>query len=308
MEKFVELGPERISLSEIRSYNIHNDKLCIETDYEYLTYKKEDIENFDLVIKYLDDNLDINNSKTNVSKLETIEPKTSLDITWDDILKGNIFNTDETSFIPITVITYINTSDTEIDKLNVLNNILKLMKENIEEFNPRSSLSKFRKLIDFDNDGFIKGFIINNDFWAIQYGLTNGFNYLMIEVIKQLYSVIKCKNLINDIPEFNWDVEQKINHKFQLDDVEISLIIDLISGKLFSKLHLSEIEQLDFNLESKEIINTYFDLKDIYMKAFLRDITNNIIEERNPYMKFSALRILFCFNINRECGIDQSIG
>lgn len=308
MEKFVELGTERISLSEIRSYNIHNDKLCIETDYEYLTYKKEDIENFDLVIKYLDDNLDINNSKTNVSKLETIESKTSLDITWDDILKGNIFNTDETSLIPITVITYINTSDTEIDKLNVLNNILKLMKENIEEFNPRSSLSKFRKLIDFDNDGFIKGFIINNDFWAIQYGLTNGFNYLMIEVIKQLYSVIKCKNLINDIPEFNWDVEQKINHKFQLDDVEISLIIDLISGKLFSKLHLSEIEQLDFNLESKEIINTYFDLKDIYMKAFLRDITNNIIEERNPYMKFSALRILFCFNINRECGIDQSIG
>lgn len=308
MEKFVELGTERISLSEIRSYNIHNDKLCIETDYEYLTYKKEDIENFDLVIKYLDDNLDINNSKTNVSKLETIESKTSLDITWDDILKGNIFNTDETSLIPITVITYINTSDTEIDKLNILNNILKLMKENIEEFNPRSSLSKFRKLIDFDNDGFIKGFTINNDFWVIQYGLTNGFNYLMIEVIKQLYSVIKCKNLINDIPEFNWDVEQKINHKLQLDDVEISLIIDLISGKLFSKLHLSEIEQLDFNLESKEIINTYFDLKDIYMKAFLRDITNNIIEERNPYMKFSALRILFCFNINRECGIDQSIG
>ena len=308
MEKFVELGTEIISLSEIRSYNIHNDKLCIETDYEYLTYKKEDIENFDLVIKYLDDNLDINNSKTNVSKLETIESKTSLDITWDDILKGNIFNTDETSLIPITVITYINTSDTEIDKLNVLNNILKLMKENIEEFNPRSSLSKFRKLIDFDNDGFIKGFTINNDFWAIQYGLTNGFNYLMIEVIKQLYSVIKCKNLINDTPEFDWDVEQKINHKLQLDDVEISLIIDLISGKLFSKLHLSEIEQLDFNLESKEIINTYFDLKDIYMKAFLRDITNNIIEERNPYMKFSALRILFCFNINRECGIDQSIG
>lgn len=308
MEKFVELGTERISLSEIRSYNIHNDKLCIETDYEYLTYKKEDIENFELVIKYLDDNLDINNSKTNVSKLETIESKTSLDITWDDILKGNIFNTDETSLIPITVITYINTSDTEIDKLNVLNNILKLMKENIEEFNPRSSLSKFRKLIDFDNDGFIKGFTINNDFWAIQYGLTNGFNYLMIEVIKQLYSVIKCKNLINDIPEFSWDVEQKINHKLQLDDVEISLIIDLISGKLFSKLHLSEIEQLDFNLESKEIINTYFELKDIYMKAFLRDITNNIIEERNPYMKFSALRILFCFNINRECGIDQSIG
>jgi hypothetical protein len=308
MEKFVELGTERISLSEIRSYNIHNDKLCIETDYEYLTYKKEDIENFDLVIKYLDDNLDINNSKTNVSKLETIESKTSLDITWDDILKGNIFNTDETSLIPITVITYINTSDTEIDKLNVLNNILKLMKENIKEFNPRSSLSKFRKLIDFDNDGFIKGFTINNDFWAIQYGLTNGFNYLMIEVIKQLYSVIKCKNLINVIPEFSWDVEQKINHKLQLDDVEISLIIDLISGKLFSKLHLSEVEQLDFNLESKEIINTYFDLKDIYMKAFLRDITNNIIEERNPYMKFSALRILFCFNINRECGIDQSIG
>lgn len=231
-----------------------------------------------------------------------------MDITWDDILKGNIFNTDETSLIPITVITYINTSDTEIDKLNVLNNILKLMKENIEEFNPISSLSKFRKLIDFDNDGFIKGFTINNDFWAIQYGLTNGFNYLMIEVIKQLYSVIKCKNLINDIPEFSWDVEQKINHKLQLDDVEISLIIDLISGKLFSKLHLSEIEQLDFNLESKEIINTYFELKDIYMKAFLRDITNNIIEERNPYMKFSALRILFCFNINRECGIDQSIG
>lgn len=308
MEKFVELGTERISLSEIRSYNIHNDKLCIETDYEYLTYKKEDIENFDLVIKYLDDNLDINNSKTNVSKLETIESKTSLDITWDDILKGNIFNTDETSLIPITVITYINTSDTEIDKLNVLNNILKLMKKNIEEFNPISSLSKFRKLIDFDNDGFIKGFTINNDFWAIQYGLTNGFNYLMIEVIKQLYSVIKCKNLINDIPEFSWDVEQKINHKLQLDDVEISLIIDLISGKLFSKLHLSEIEQLDFNLESKEIINTYFELKDIYMKAFLRDITNNIIEEHNPYMKFSALRILFCFNINRECGIDQSIG
>lgn len=308
MEKFVELGTERISLSEIRSYSIHNDKLCIETDYDYLTYKKEDIENFDLVVKYLDDNLAINNSKTDISKLETIEPKTSLDITWDDIIKGNIFNTDETSLIPITVITYIGTSDTETDKLNVLNNILKLMKENIKEFSPRSSLSKFRKLIDFDDDEFIKGFTINNDFWAIQYGLTNGFNYLMIEVIKQLYSIIKCENLINDIPEFNWNVEQKINHKLQLDDAETSLIMDLISGKLFSKLHLSEIEQLDFNLESKEIINTYFELKDIYMKAFLRDITNNIIEERNPYMKFSALRILFCFNINRECGIDQSIG
>ena len=130
MEKFVKLGTERISLSEIRSYNIHNDKLCIETDYEYLTYKKEDIENFDLVIKYLDDNLDINNSKTNVSKLETIESKTSLDITWDDILKGNIFTGDLEliNFLDITEETENNT-EKEQYFLKVLETIYKENKD-----------------------------------------------------------------------------------------------------------------------------------------------------------------------------------
>ena len=45
MEKFVKLGTERIRLSEIKSYSAADGDLCIETEDDYFTYYKEDIEN-----------------------------------------------------------------------------------------------------------------------------------------------------------------------------------------------------------------------------------------------------------------------
>ena len=57
MEKFVKLGTERIRLSEIKSYSAADGDLCIETEDDYFTYYKEDIENLDAIIKYLDSEL-----------------------------------------------------------------------------------------------------------------------------------------------------------------------------------------------------------------------------------------------------------
>ena len=54
MERFIKLGTERIRLSEIKSYSIADGDLCIETEDDYFTYYKEDVENLDAVIKYLD--------------------------------------------------------------------------------------------------------------------------------------------------------------------------------------------------------------------------------------------------------------
>lgn len=72
MEKFIKLGEERIAVSEIKSYTTRGDELSIETENDYFTYKKDDIKNYDLVIRYLDDMLTINNNKINVSALEPI--------------------------------------------------------------------------------------------------------------------------------------------------------------------------------------------------------------------------------------------
>lgn len=160
MEKFVKLGEERIAVSEIKSYTTRGDELSIETENDYFTYKKDDIKNYDLVIRYLDDMLTINNCKIDVSTLSAIEPKTSLDFTWDDILKGNIFNTPDTELVPITVFNTTTADANKIGKLNVLNHMLKLMKENIKGFDSRTSLFTFGIFVEFDDNGFIKNFNI----------------------------------------------------------------------------------------------------------------------------------------------------
>lgn len=307
MERFIKLGEERIAVSEIKSYTTRGDELSIETENDYFTYKKDDIKNYDLVIRYLDDMLTINNCKIDISTLSAIEPKTSLDFTWDDILKGNIFNTPDTELVPITIFN-TNTADAnKIGKLNVLNHMLKLMKENIKGFDSRTSLFTFGIFVEFDDNGFIKNFNIPEDYWSSKYNLTSAFNYMMIKVVRCLYYAMVYAKVLEDIPEFSWDVEKKIWHangNLRLDEEEISLIVELISGELFAKLHLTENKQLTLSRGSKEIIDTYFKLEDIYMDNFLKEIPYNILEESNLFAKFIALRSLFCFTINIECGID----
>lgn len=307
MERFIKLGEERIAISEIKSYTTKGDELSIETENDYFTYKKDDIKNYDLVIRYLDDMLTINNNKIDVSTLEPIEPKTSLDFTWDDILKGNIFNTPDTELVPITIFNTITSDVNKIGKLNVLNHMLKLMKENIKGFDSRTSLFVFGIFVEFDDDGFIKNFNMPEDYWPSKYNLTSAFNYMMIEVVRCLYYAMVYAKVLEDIPEFNWDVEKKIWHangNLRLDEDEISLIMKLISGELFAELRLTENKQLTLSRGSKEIIDTYFKLEDIYMDNFLKEIPYNILEESNLFAKFIALRSLFCFAINIECSID----
>lgn len=190
MEKFVKLGTERIRLSEIKSYSAADGDLCIETEDDYFTYKKEDIENLDAVIKYLDSELvvdvtKINTPKIDISKLEPIEPETTLNITWEDILKGNIFNKKEISLIPFTVYDFVEDHN-KIYKLNVLNHMLKLMKDNIPGFDSRSSLFTFGTLLEFNDTGFINKFNLRTDNFVIKYNLLGSFNYVMIMVVKQL--------------------------------------------------------------------------------------------------------------------------
>lgn len=309
MEKFVKLGEERIRLSEIKSYSATDGDLCIETEDDYFTYYKEDVENLDAVIKYLDSELVVDVTKTDtpkidVSTLSAIEPKTSLDITWDDILKGNIFNKKETSLIPFTLYDFDDDYN-KIYKLNVLNHMLKLMKDNIPGFDSRSSLFSFGTLLEFDDNGFISKFNPRPNNFVIKYNLLGSFNYLMIMVVKQLYNYMISTGYL-EIPEFDWDVEERLwsrNGDLRLEEEEIDLIMKLINGELIDELNLLKVKEITINMTSKKIIDAYFDLSFIMTNNFKREMPYNIIDETDPLKKFISLRSLFSNVINNECGI-----
>lgn len=313
MEKFVKLGTERIRLSEIKSYSAADGDLCIETEDDYFTYYKEDVENLDVIIKYLDSELVVDVSKADtakidISKLEAVEPKTSLDFTWDDILKGNIFNTKETTLIPITIYDFIDPYYYNIYKLNVINHMLKLMKENIPGFDSRSTLLSFRTLLEFDSDGFIKGFNLRPNYFTIRYDLLSSFNYWIIMVVKQLYKYIISTGHLKELPEFDWDAEERLwsrNGDLRLEEDEITLIMKLISGKLFNELNILGVREIKIDMTSRNIINTYFDLTDILINNFKREVPYNITDENNTLRKFVLLRNSFCDAINSECGIYE---
>lgn len=308
MEKFVKLGTERIRLSEIKSYSAADGDLCIETEDDYFTYYKEDIENLDAIIKYLDSELvvdvtKVDTPKIDVSTLSAIEPKTTLDITWEDILKGNIFNKKETSLIPFTLYDFDDDYN-KIYKLNVLNHMLKLMKDNIQGFDSRSSLFSFGTLLEFDDNGFISKFNPRPNNFVIKYDLLGSFNYLMIMVVKQLYKYMIFAGY--EIPEFDWDVEERLwsrNGDLRLEEEEIDLIMKLINGELIDELNLLKVNEIKINMTSKKIIDKYFELSEIMIDNFKREIPYNIIDETDPLKKFILLRSLFSDAINNECGI-----
>lgn len=308
MEKFVKLGTERIRLSEIKSYSAADGDLCIETEDDYFTYYKEDIENLDDIIKYLDSELVVDVTKVDapkidVSTLSAIEPKTTLDITWDDILKGNIFNKKETSLIPFTLYDFDDDYN-KIYKLNVLNHMLKLMKDNIPGFDSRSILFSFGTLLEFDDNGFISKFNPRPNNFVIKYDLLGSFNYLMIMVVKQLYKYMIFAGY--EIPEFDWDVEERLwsrNGDLRLEEEEIDLIMKLINGELIDELNLLKVNEIKINMTSKKIIDKYFELSEIMIDNFKREIPYNIIDETDPLKKFILLRSLFSDAINNECGI-----
>ena len=309
MEKFVKLGTERIRLSEIKSYSAADGDLCIETEDDYFTYYKEDIKNLDDVIKYLDSELvvdvtKVDKPKIDVSTLSAIEPKTTVDITWDDILKGNIFNKKETSLIPFTLYDFDDDYN-KIYKLNVLNHMLKLMKDNIPGFDSRSSLFSFGTLLEFDDNGFISKFNPRPNNFVIKYNLLGSFNYLMIMVVKQLYNYMISTGYL-EIPEFDWDVEERLwsrNGDLRLEEEEIDLIMKLINGELIDELNLLKVKEITINMTSKKIIDAYFDLSFIMTNNFKREMPYNIIDETDPLKKFISLRSLFSNVINNECGI-----
>lgn len=308
MEKFVKLGTERIRLSEIKSYSAADGDLCIETEDDYFTYYKEDIENLDDIIKYLDSELVVDVTKVDapkidVSTLSAIEPKTTLDITWDDILKGNIFNKKETSLIPFTLYDFDDDYN-KIYKLNILNHMLKLMKDNIPGFDSRSILFSFGTLLEFDDNGFISKFNPRPNNFVIKYDLLGSFNYLMIMVVKQLYKYMIFAGY--EIPEFDWDVEERLwsrNGDLRLEEEEIDLIMKLINGELIDELNLLKVNEIKINMTSKKIIDKYFELSEIMIDNFKREIPYNIIDETDPLKKFILLRSLFSDAINNECGI-----
>lgn len=311
MEKFVKLGTERIGLSEIKSYSAADGNLCIETEDDYFTYYKEDIENLDDIIKYLDSELVVDVTKVDapkidVSTLSAIEPKTTLDITWDDILKGNIFNKKETSLIPFTLYDFDDDYN-KIYKLNVLNHMLKLMKDNIPGFDSRSILFSFGTLLEFDDNGFISKFNPRPNNFVIKYDLLGSFNYLMIMVVKQLYKYMIFAGY--EIPEFDWDVEERLwsrNGDLRLEEEEIDLIMKLINGELIDELNLLKVNEIKINMTSKKIIDKYFELSEIMIDNFKREMPYNIIDETDPLKKFILLRSLFSDAINNECGIYAS--
>lgn len=313
MEKFVKLGTERIRLSEIKSYSIADGDLCIETEDDYFTYYKEDVENLDAVIKYLDSELvvdvtKVDTPKIDASKLEAVEPKTSLDFTWDDILKGNIFNKKETSLIPFTLYDFDDDYN-KIYKLNVLNHMLKLMKDNIPGFDSRSSLFSFGTLLEFDDNGFINKFNPRPNNFVIKYDLLGSFNYLMIMVVKQLYKYMISTGYLKEIPEFDWDVKERLwscNGDLRLEEEEIDLIMKLINGELIDELNLLKVNEIKINMTSKKIIDKYFELSEIMIDNFKREMPYNIIDETDPLKKFILLRSLFSDAINNECGIYAS--
>ena len=308
MEKFVKLGTERIRLSEIKSYSAADGDLCIETEDDYFTYYKEDIENLDDIIKYLDSELvvgvtKVDAPKIDVSTLSAIEPKTTLDITWDDILKGNIFNKKETSLIPFTLYDFDDDYN-KIYKLNVLNHMLKLMKDNIPGFDSRYILFSFGTLLEFDDNGFISKFNPRPNNFVIKYDLLGSFNYLMIMVVKQLYKYMIFAGY--EIPEFDWDVEERLwsrNGDLRLEEEEIDLIMKLINGELIDELNLLKVNEIKINMTSKKIIDKYFELSEIMIDNFKREMPYNIIDETDPLKKFILLRSLFSDAINNECGI-----
>lgn len=310
MEKFVKLGTERIRLSEIKSYSIADGDLCIETEDDYFTYYKEDIENLDVIIKYLDSELVVDVTKVDapkidVSKLEPIEPETALNITWEDILKGNIFNKKETSLIPFTLYDFDDDYN-KIYKLNVLNHMLKLMKDNIPGFDSRSSLFSFGTLLEFDDNGFITKFNPRPNNFVIKYDLLGSFNYLMIMVVKQLYKYMISTGYLKEIPKFDWDVEERLwshNGDLRLEEEEIDLIMKLINGELIDELNLLKVNEIKINMTSKKIIDKYFELSEIMIDNFKREMPYNIIDETDPLKKFILLRSLFSDAINNECGI-----
>lgn len=310
MEKFVKLGTERIRLSEIKSYSAADGDLCIETEDDYFTYYKEDIENLDAIIKYIDSELVVDITKVDapkidVSTLSAIEPKTTLDITWDDILKGNIFNKKETSLIPFTLYDFDDDYN-KIYKLNVLNHMLKLMKDNIPGFDSRSILFSFGTLLEFDDNGFISKFNPRPNNFVIKYDLLGSFNYLMIMVVKQLYKYMIFAGY--EIPEFDWDVEERLwsrNGDLRLEEEEIDLIMKLINGELIDELNLLKVNEIKINMTSKKIIDKYFELSEIMIDNFKREMPYNIIDENDPLRKFMELRALFCDTINNECGIHR---
>ena len=308
MEKFVKLGTERIRLSEIKSYSAADGDLCSETEDDYFTYYKEDIENLDDIIKYLDSELVVDVTKVDapkidVSTLSAIEPKTTLDITWDDILKGNIFNKKETSLIPFTLYDFDDDYN-KIYKLNILNHMLKLMKDNIPGFDSRSILFSFGTLLEFDDNGFISKFNPRPNNFVIKYDLLGSFNYLMIMVVKQLYKYMIFAGY--EIPEFDWDVEERLwsrNGDLRLEEEEIDLIMKLINGELIDELNLLKVNEIKINMTSKKIIDKYFELSEIMIDNFKREMPYNIIDETDPLKKFILLRSLFSDAINNECGI-----
>lgn len=308
MEKFVKLGTERIRLSEIKSYSAADGDLCIETEDDYFTYYKEDVENLDAIIKYLDSELVVDVTKVDapkidVSTLSAIEPKTTLDITWDDILKGNIFNKKETSLIPFTLYDFDDDYN-KIYKLNILNHMLKLMKDNIPGFDSRSILFSFGTLLEFDDNGFISKFNPRPNNFVIKYDLLGSFNYLMIMVVKQLYKYMIFAGY--EIPEFDWDVEERLwsrNGDLRLEEEEIDLIMKLINGELIDELNLLKVNEIKINMTSKKIIDKYFELSEIMIDNFKREMPYNIIDETDPLKKFILLRSLFSDAINNECGI-----
>lgn len=318
MEKFVKLGTERIRLSEIKSYSATNVDLCVETEDDYFTYKKEDIDNYDAVIKYLDDELTINNSKINVSTLEPISPvkwkskdilqEKAVEFTWDDVLKGNIFNTKTTKLIPITIYDIASVFVNRLYKKIALNHIIKLMKENIPGFDSRSALFIFGSLLEFDDDGFIKKFNTRIDYFSTKFNMFGSFNYWMIMVVKQLYKYMISTGYLKEIPEFDWDVEGRLwnrNGNLRLEEDEMSLIMKLLSGELLKDLNLFNIKELKINMTSKKIIDSYLDLRDILLNNFMKEIPQNITDENDPLRKFMELRALFCNTINNECGIHR---
>ncbi len=268
MEKFIKLGTERIRLSEIKSYSAADGDLCIETEDDYFTYYKEDIENLDAIIKYLDSELTVDVTKVDkpkidVSTLSAIEPKTTLDITWEDILKGNIFNKKETSLIPFTLYDFDDDYN-KIYKLNVLNHMIKLMKDNIPGFDSRSILFSFGTLLEFDDNGFISKFNPRPNNFVIKYDLLGSFNYLMIMVVKQLYKYMIFAGY--EIPEFDWDVEERLwsrNGDLRLEEEEIDLIMKLINGELIDELNLLKVNEIKINMTSKKIIDKYFEFSEI---------------------------------------------
>lgn len=313
MEKFIKLGTERIRLSEIKSYSAADGDLCIETEDDYFTYYKEDIENLDAIIKYLDSELVVDVTKTDtpkidVTKLKPIEPETALNISWDDILTGNIFNDNGSKLIPITVYDIASVFTNRLYKKTILNHMLKLMKENIPGFDSRSALFVFGSLLEFDDDGFIKKFNTYIDYFSIKFNMFGSFNYWMIMVVKQLYKYMVSTGYLKEIPKFDWDVEERLwsrNGNLRLDEDEMSLIMKLLSGELLKDLNIFDIKELKINMTSKKIIDSYFDLKYILLNNFMKEIPHNITDENDPLRKFMELRALFCDTINNECGIHR---